>query len=108
MRSLDEYLAKLGNLSLQRLSAYQTIVAYERQKAKRTGEFRKQQLKIEKEKWAIKQEHLEHQKRIDQNAKEECILAFEQFTCNPAQRAYYKELKQQIMFKVQVDMSNIE
>jgi hypothetical protein len=106
--SSDEYLAKMDDLSLQRLSVYQTTMAFEQQKAERDDQFRKQQLEIEQQKLAIERERLERQKRIDEKAEEERILAIDMSICNPAQRAYYKKLQQQILSKIQADMSNIE
>lgn len=106
---LDEHLAKLGDLSLLRFSIYQTVEAFgQKNKTEMADQLCKQQQMIEHEKLTIEQERLEWQKGIDEKVEKGHIMAIDLSTCNPTQCAHYKKLQQQILSKVQTDMSDIK
>eukprot|EP00267_Zea_mays_P031122 XP_008663107.2 uncharacterized protein LOC103641541 [Zea mays] len=95
----SEFMTRMGDLSLERLSVYKTVVTTEEKKLDSMNRNERQKLLLEK-KLNLEKLRLERQKLKEDKEEEIMILSMDLSKCNPLLRKYYEAKQQEILARV--------
>jgi hypothetical protein len=95
----SEFMTRMGDLSLERLSVYKTVVTTEEKKLESMNKNERQKLLLEK-KLNLEKLRLERQKLKEDKEEEIMILSMDLSKCNPLLRKYYEAKQQEILSRV--------
>jgi hypothetical protein len=90
-----EYLTRMGELSLERLSVYKSVASTEERKLESMNKHKRQKLILERKKLNLENLKMERQKE-----QEVMILSMDLSKCNPLLRQYYEAKQQEILARV--------
>ena len=96
----SEFMTRMGDLSLERLSVYKTVVTTEEKKLDSMNKNERQKLLLEKKKLNLEKLRLERQKLKEDKEEEIMILSMDLSKCNPLLRQYYEAKQQEILARV--------
>jgi flagellar motility protein MotE (MotC chaperone) len=96
----SEFMTRMGDLSLERLSVYKTVVTTEEKKLESMNKNERQKLLLEKKKLNLEKLRLERQKLNEDKEEEIMILSMDLSKCNPLLRKYYEAKQQEILSRV--------
>eukprot|EP00267_Zea_mays_P056611 XP_023156647.1 glutathione S-transferase T3-like [Zea mays] len=96
----SEFMTRMGDLSLERLSVYKTAVSTEEKKLDSMNRNERQKLLLEKKKLNLEKIRLERQKLKEDKEEEIMILSMDLSKCNPLLRQYYEAKQQEILARV--------
>jgi len=96
----SEFMTRMGDLSLERLSVYKTAVTTEEKKLDSMNKNERQKLLLEKKKLNLEKLRLERQKLKEDKEEEIMILSMDLSKCNPLLRKYYEAKQQEILARV--------
>jgi hypothetical protein len=95
----SEFMTRMGDLSLERLSVYKTTVTTEEKKLDSMNKNERQKLILEK-KLNLEKLRLERQKLKEDKDEEIMILSMDLSKCNPLLCKYYEAKQQKILARV--------
>jgi hypothetical protein len=90
----SEYLTRMGDLSLERLSVYKIVATTEENKLESMNKNERQKLILERNKLNLEKLRMDTQKLKEDKEEKVMILSMDLSKCNPLLRQYY-EAKQQ-------------
>jgi hypothetical protein len=96
----SEFMTRMGDLSLERLSMYKTTVTAEEKKLESINKNEGQKLLLEKKKLNLEKLRMERQKLKEDKEEEVMILSMDLNKCNPLLRKYYEAKQQEILSRV--------
>jgi hypothetical protein len=99
--SLDsEFMTRMGDLSLERLSVHKIAITIEEKKLESMNKNERQKLLLEKEKLNLEKLRMEMQKLKEDKEEEVMILSMDLNKCNPLLQKYYEAKQQEILSRV--------
>jgi hypothetical protein len=96
----SEFMTWMGDLSLERLSVYKTVVTTEEKKLESMNKNERQKLLLEKKKLNLEKLRMERQKLKEDKEDEVMILSMDLTKCNTLLRTYYEAKQQEILARV--------
>lgn len=96
----SEYLTRMGELSLERLSVYKSVASTEEKKLEFMKKQERQKLILERKKLNLEKMKMERQKVKEETEHEVLILSMDLTKCNPLLRQYYEAKQQEILARV--------
>ena len=96
----SEYLTRMGELSLERLSVYKSVASTEEKKLEFMKKQERQKLILERKKLNLEKMKMERQKVKEDTEQEVLILSMDLTKCNPLLRQYYEAKQQEILARV--------
>jgi hypothetical protein len=96
----SEYLTRMGELSLERLSVYKSVASTEERKLESMNKNERQKLILERKKLNLEKLKMERQKLKEDKEEEVMILSMDLSKCNPLFRQYYEAKQHKILARV--------
>ena len=96
----SEYLTRMGELSLERLSVYKSVASTKEKKLEFMKKQESQKLILERKKLHLEKLKMERQKVKEDTEHEVMILSMDLSKCNPLLRQYYEAKQHEILARV--------
>jgi hypothetical protein len=96
----SEYLRRMGEISLERLSVFKLVASIEERKLESMKKNERQKLILERKKLNLEKLRMDRQKLKEDKEEEVMILSMDLSKCNPLLRQYYEAKQQEILARV--------